>query len=58
MKKPIYYLESTGMKKRVAIHSLLLNKFEDYARDMIAQLGPYLIHTHDRSVIKYMTAES
>ena len=25
---------------------------------MIAQLGPYLIHTHDRSVVKYMTAEA
>ena len=25
---------------------------------MIAQLGPYLIHTHDCSVFKYMTAEA
>ena len=33
-------------------------KFENDARDMIAQLGPYLIHKHNQTVVRYMTADA
>ena len=33
-------------------------KFEDDARDMIAQLAPYIIFQHDESALKYLTPEA
>jgi hypothetical protein len=56
--KAYIFLGINWDKKESGYTFTFAKKFENDARDMIAQLGPYLIHTHDRSVVKYMTVEA